>query len=68
MVADLYFEMAMLYEKKRDFGSAMSSLEKCVRIRRGTIGPWTPEVAEALSSIGRIHRQKDDLSKILYSN
>ena len=58
LVADVYYGMSQLLDKKKEYQAATLSIEKCLRIRRATLGPWSEEVADTLIMAGVIQRNR----------
>ena len=67
LVADVLFALSQLFDKKRDYYSAMSSLENCLRIRRATMGPFSEEVASVQMHIGIVQANRADFKAAMRS-
>lgn len=65
LVADVYFSLAQLCEKNRDYQAAIVALENCLRIRRGAIGPFAVEVGAVITQIGVVQAHKAEFGKAI---
>ncbi len=65
LVADIYFALSHVYEKRRDYQDAIDTLETCLRIRRATLGPFSEEVGAVLTQIGVVQSLKAEFAKAI---
>lgn len=65
LVADIYFALSQVYEKRRDYQVAIDTLETCLRIRRATLGPFSEEVGAVITQIGVVQSLKAEFAKAI---
>lgn len=65
LVADIYFSLAQLCEKKRDYQEAIDALETCLRIRRATLGQFSKEVGVVITQIGVVQAHQAEFAKAI---
>lgn len=66
-VGDVYFALANLHEKQREYPQAIAALDVCLRIRRATSGAFSEEVGTVLSCIGRMQAHRADFKSAMRS-
>ena len=66
-VGDVYFALANLHEKQREYPRAIAALEVCLRIRRATTGAFSEDVGTVLKNIGRMQAQRADFRAAIRS-
>jgi tetratricopeptide (TPR) repeat protein len=65
LVADIYFSLGRLCEKKREYQEAIDALETCLRIRRATLGPFSEEVGGVITEIGVVQAHNAEFAKAI---
>jgi tetratricopeptide (TPR) repeat protein len=64
LVADIYFSLGRLCEKKREYQEAIDALETCLRFA-ATLGPFSEEVGGVITEIGVVQAHNAEFAKAI---